>query len=101
MIYKVKNLKIKTNVVTVDNKQYNSLYVKPVSGSLFYDDETGEIIISEDNSKINRIAVKNLALNLSLDCDEAKFEYIKRDKENVWWILRLSISTMKSTRLQT
>lgn len=83
MIYKVRNLKIKTDVVTVDDKQYDGLYVKPVTGSLFYDDETGEIFVSENDSDISKIAVQKLALDLSLNCDEVEFKYIKRDKENV------------------
>ena len=83
MIYKVNNLKIKTNVVTVDDKQYDGLYVKPVTGSLFYDDETGEIFVSKNESELNKITVQKLALDLSLNCDEVEFKYVKRDKENV------------------
>jgi hypothetical protein len=80
----VNNLKIKTDIVTVDGKQYDGLYVKPVTGSLFYDDETGEIFVSENESELNKIAVNKLALNLSLNCDEVEFKYVaKHDKENV------------------
>lgn len=78
------NLKIKTDIVTVNGKQYDGLYVKPVTGSLFYDDETGEIFVSENESELNKIAVNKLALNLSLNCDEVEFKYVaKHDKENV------------------
>lgn len=84
MIYKVRNLKIRTDVVTVDDKQYDGLYVKPVVGDLFYDDETGEMFVSENDSDIDKIAVQKLALDLSLNCDEVEFKYVaKHDKENV------------------